>query len=123
MPSPFPGMDPYIESSDRWSSFHTLMIASLCEQLNLRLPERFVASVEENLWVHEPENRKRRESKEPDVRVSERPGRKGTMGGVAVAAVAAPLKIVLPKLASRWRRYVKTTEKEFRQVVTALELL
>jgi hypothetical protein len=114
-------MDPYIESSDRWDSFHTLMVAALCGQLNARLPERFVASVEEYVWVSEPEQRKRPRRKQPDVRISEQP--RGEAATATMAVAAAPTTILLPELQAVWRRYVKVTDKEFRRVVTAVELL
>ncbi len=33
MKSPFPGMDPYIESSGLWENFHFLLIAQIHQQL------------------------------------------------------------------------------------------
>ena len=46
MPSPFPGMDPYLESPKHWSDFHYRFIAHWCEVLNDRLPQRYAARVE-----------------------------------------------------------------------------
>lgn len=31
MPSPFPGMDPYLEDSARWPSFHTALVTTIME--------------------------------------------------------------------------------------------
>ena len=49
MPSPFPGMDPYIES---WifGSFHSNLITAIYDRLNPRLPKRFIASTELYVW-------------------------------------------------------------------------
>ena len=33
MPSPFPGMNPYLENSEFWPGFHHLLIAALLELL------------------------------------------------------------------------------------------
>ena len=45
MPTPFPGMDPYIESWI-WGSFHSNLITAIYDRLNPRLPKRFIASTE-----------------------------------------------------------------------------
>lgn len=45
MPSPFPGMDPFLESPALWRSFHQLFIAAATTALNAQLPPGFVAAV------------------------------------------------------------------------------
>lgn len=47
MPSPFPGVDPFIEASGRWLGFHHILIVRCSEQLNEKLPEQFAAFVDE----------------------------------------------------------------------------
>jgi hypothetical protein len=37
MPSPFPGMDPSIESSGLWGGFHSSMLTEMRAELNRRL--------------------------------------------------------------------------------------
>jgi hypothetical protein len=51
MPSPFPGMDPYIESQQRFDSFHTAFIAACAEVINDRLDPPYYASVGERILV------------------------------------------------------------------------
>lgn len=43
MPSPFPGMDPYLETGARWRDLHLSLIAALRTQLNQVLPRAFAA--------------------------------------------------------------------------------
>src|SRR5436190_9078271 len=43
MPSPLPGMDPYIEAPDIWSDFHGDMAAETRAELNRVLQPRYVA--------------------------------------------------------------------------------
>ena len=46
MPSPFPGMDPFIESRRIWSDFHLDLAAEIRAQLNARIqPGCFVTAV------------------------------------------------------------------------------
>jgi Protein of unknown function (DUF4058) len=46
MPSPFPGMDPYIEAQGLWESCHAALVTHSAEALNQRLPEGYVAKIE-----------------------------------------------------------------------------
>ena len=38
MPSPFPGMDPYLEAPDIWPDFHHAVAGQISSELNRRLP-------------------------------------------------------------------------------------
>lgn len=51
MPSPFPGMDPYLESPALWRGVHHGLISFIWMQLNARLPARYVANIDERLVV------------------------------------------------------------------------
>jgi hypothetical protein len=51
MPSPFPGMDPYMEDAALWPTVHQSVITYAYEVLNSRLPEGFVASIGERVYV------------------------------------------------------------------------
>lgn len=50
MPSPFPGMDPYIETRG-WEDFHLTMITGLREELVPQVRPRYVVRVEERVYV------------------------------------------------------------------------
>ncbi len=54
MPSPFPGMDPYLENSRLWRGTHNALIAFLTGQLNASLPQGFSASSEERVYAQPP---------------------------------------------------------------------
>jgi len=43
MPSPFPGMDPYLESPEIWVDFHNRLAESISAELNKVLGQRYVA--------------------------------------------------------------------------------
>ena len=46
MSSPFPGMDPYLESPAIWPDFHDAFAAGIREELNRRLPQPYYARLE-----------------------------------------------------------------------------
>ncbi len=46
MPSPFPGMDPYLEAPDTWPDFHDALAAEIRGELNRVLPRHYYARLE-----------------------------------------------------------------------------
>lgn len=46
MPSPFPGMDPYLEAPDVWPDFHHTLATAMRAELNAALPPPYYARVE-----------------------------------------------------------------------------
>jgi Protein of unknown function (DUF4058) len=46
MPSPFPGMDPYLEAADIWPDFHEAFASEIRAELNLLLPQPYYARLE-----------------------------------------------------------------------------
>ena len=92
MPSPFPGMDPYLESPDWFPDLHGSLIIFMKETLQRSLPGPYYAQSSQRVWL---EYTKR--FAEPDVEVvrSARKPRKQSRGGVAVAEVRPPGPMVV----------------------------
>jgi hypothetical protein len=76
MPSPFPGMDPYLEDPTIWPSVHHLMISQIGTTLNRLLPPGYVAAFGERVFVAGPDR-----DIYPDVFIKE---------GVGAREIAAP---------------------------------
>ena len=53
MPSPFPGMDPYLEG-ELWQEFHETLAAAIRGQLLAKLPAKYVALLAKRYVVGEP---------------------------------------------------------------------
>lgn len=117
--SPFPGMDPYMET--RWADIHATLIVYARNQLNSQLPSDLSARIEEALSVEEEGGLFLRNIV-PDVRITEdRFGQSGdleTSGGEALA-IAEPFLIPIepPHL-----RHVEIIDSAGR-VITAIEFL
>jgi hypothetical protein len=54
MPSPFPGMDPYLENPAHWREVHHHLITGLKVSLKNRLPPPYYARIDERLYVVQP---------------------------------------------------------------------
>ncbi len=51
MPSPFPGMDPYLEQPAIWSDLHLTLIIAMRADLNAHLPAGYLATADRHVWI------------------------------------------------------------------------
>lgn len=121
MPSPFPGMDPYLEGP-LWMSFHGQFIAEIARQLAPRLRPKYVALMDERVIWDAPEDDVWIDAIEgkPDVAVLDVSSAGGSAAG---ATLAAPLTMatVMPKPVTH--RSVEIRDVANRQLVCAIEVL
>src|ERR1700752_3072150 len=91
MPSPFPGMDPYLEA--HWRDVHARLVIYACDALQGLLPGSLRARVEESVLLETPKGLGDHPLF-PDVRVVEYTSRRGLEALLAGgAAVAEPLLV------------------------------
>src|SRR5947209_17985247 len=119
MPSPFPGMDPYLEEPSLWPDFHGAMLYQMRAVLNAVLPERYVASVDRYVWLHEPDTDTRDRLGKPDVFLTDR---SGDASGAAGNTITAPAVVTLPVVRREGPRYLRIIARRNRRVVTVIEL-
>ncbi|MBX9628130.1 MAG: DUF4058 family protein [Gemmataceae bacterium] len=124
MPSPFPGMDPYLEHPFVWEDVHNTLIPALRVALQPEVrPLGYVVRIDHRVSVREDGGDEL--VGQPDVLVS-RPkkpaaGRRRPAGG---AAVATPVIAELPRRLETDRiPYLKVVDREDDRVVTVIELL
>lgn len=122
MPSPFPGMDPFLESPAYFPSLHSSMITYMREWLQSRLPDPYFADISERLWVETTERQI-----EPDVDVirQSRPAQNlGGTGAVAVALRSQPIVITVPHDEKREPFIeIRTRAGQGERLVTSIEIL
>ncbi|HEX4795002.1 MAG TPA: DUF4058 family protein [Humisphaera sp.] len=127
MRSPFPGLDPYIEASGKWADFHTDFLVGCREQLNQRLPDNYVASLNERIQLLSQDDRGEITSHIilPDVAVEQT--RNGPIDPLSTRQGVATLEPhVLPQ--TEWVEpptevYIEITYVPEARVVTDIELL
>ncbi len=123
MPSPFPGMNPYLERHTMWADFHDRLIVELSNALIRQVRPNYVVKIEEYVYLHELdcEDDGRERLGRPDLGViANRPP--AAPGGVALmegpAAVETPPEVELFRIS-----YLEVLDRESRSLVTAIELL
>src|SRR5579871_529379 len=120
MPSPFPGMDPYLEDPWLWPDFHLTFVVGIRAELNQRLPAGYVALADRYVWVQEPETEERKRLGKPDVFLT---GEGQAQTAASAAAIADPVEIILPSLTEKGSPYLKIVDRANRRLVTVIELL
>lgn len=121
MPSPFPGMDPYLEGS-LWTTFHFTFGAELLRQLAPRLRPRYLALPVERLVLEEASDLSvATASIYPDVSLL--PAQPRQPEGFTGVSVVAPLQLatVIPQAVPHVSIEIRDVAQ--RQLVTAIEIL
>ncbi len=85
MPSPFPGMDPFLEHPEVFPDFHDSFITYLREFIQPQLPSPYFASLSRRAWIEISER-----FVGPDVQVSRPRNTSGEAPAAPVAVVARP---------------------------------
>jgi Protein of unknown function (DUF4058) len=121
MPSPIPGMDPFLEDSAVFPDLHDSLITELRNAINAQLPPPYYASSASRVWV-EPSQRR----VEPDVNVlrPERPG-SGAVTSPSVATVVArpPVVVRIPREEFRQTYLDVYAKPGHERLVTTIEVL
>lgn len=82
MPSPFPGMDPFLEEPEMWPSVHSRLITYCADALNQDMPKGYFATIEERVFLVEPP-----QTRYPDVHVVKQRRKSKTKDDSATVAV------------------------------------
>ena len=93
MPSPFPGMDPYLEKPSSWPGVHLELISGIRAALTQQLRPRYYVNVDERIYLSGP-NDPGRSAWVPDLyltRQSKRRSRVSAAPSTAVLEVAEPI--------------------------------
>lgn len=91
MPSPFPGMDPYLEEPGLWSGFHQQFMTYIVAQLVPRLRPKYVPMMETRIEIGTVDIETPQEYY-PDVAVAAPPGHAGAGTAPASVTLAAPME-------------------------------
>ncbi len=117
MPSPFPGMDPFLEDPAGWQNFHNTFVAHLKEDLNNALPPGYVAVATERVVVEYPLAPSRGIGPDVSILGSGRRNRHS-----AVAEHDAPVQVALEPC-ELVEASLEIRDRKGQRLVTAIELM
>lgn len=121
MPSPFPGMDPYLENDGVWPDLHQRLIVNMADALADQVDPAYLVKIEEQLYVQEAPGSPHRAGPRADVGIIRSGEPIPTEPGLAM--LEAPAKIRLPEPDFERQTYLEIRDRASREVVTVLELL
>lgn len=121
MPSPFPGMNPYLEQPAVWTDFHTRFIAAAADVLADALAPGFYAKIGEHLYFHETTD-ERELVGHGDLSVH--PTEFDGVAGAATAVLTEPVTVEVPPDVDITRvPFLEIFDRVGHEAVTVLELL
>ncbi|MEM7795348.1 MAG: DUF4058 family protein [Cyanobacteria bacterium P01_C01_bin.118] len=115
--SPFPGMNPYLESPVLWSEVHSWLIVELARMLNPWITPKYRAAVEKRVY------------EEtiligiPDVSVVRQQPEEATLPQSSTVTLSQPVLVELPEWEATVERYLEIRNVATGEVVTVVEVL
>ena len=120
MPSPFPGMDPFIESQV-WEDFHYRLMVVMSDPLTERLRPRYLVKVEERVYVEHWLDGQT-EVIRPELTILERRGG-APFGTGQMTAVMEPVLVTVPIPEAKRELFLTVRLRDSLEVVTVIEVL
>ena len=121
MPSPFPGMNPWLEQDALWHDFHQRMLTAMSDAIAQEVAPRYYVALEEHVYIHEPPEPVARFLGRPDLAIVRT---SGTSPAASAAVMEAPVYTALPEPLDVVREsYIEIRDTENQYLVTVLELL
>src|SRR4051812_7651933 len=69
MPSPFPGMNPYLEQDSVWPDVHHWLIIAFAKQLVPRVRPGYIVTIGQDVYLHVDSDTERLHPRKPDVSI------------------------------------------------------
>jgi len=122
MPSPFPGMNPYLEQDSAWQDFHQRFVFSVAEAVGAQVRPDYMVKLEESLFIHELSAEERFLLGRADNAIV----RSGLHSETRAAGItiAAPYHATLPVAVDIEKHgYVEIRDRDSRELITVVEML
>ncbi|MFZ1752223.1 MAG: DUF4058 family protein [Caldilineaceae bacterium] len=123
MPSPFPGMDPYLEHPSLWPDVHNRLITAIADEISPQVAPNYYVGLERRAYLFKPDDivfvgR-------PDVSIVDPPRQPAqpVMAGFAVAEPSAIYEVDLPMAEEVSESFLEIREVKTGRLITLMELL
>jgi len=124
MPSPFPGMNPYLEQAGVWKDFHDTFIPALRETLlSLVTSAGYYVRIDEALYIRDTRTDEEIRSGRSDLSVWPRDEVAAPAEGNVLATLAPMKRELLPVLDTERIPFLEVVNRQSKRVVTVIELL
>lgn len=121
MPTPFPGMDPYLEQRGLWEQVHTRLIVAIADALVPLVRPKYRVDIELRVYQEVGFTKSKDDlAGLPDVVIAEKPLREAA---AVYNADPRMLVVELPEVYEVRERYLEIRQTESNDVVTVIEVL
>lgn len=121
MPSPFPGMNPYLEQEDVWHDFHERFLPAAAAAIGAQVQPDYIVKIDEHVYVHELPAEPRRLLGRADLAVT--PTRPPSAQEPEVGLLDPPQRVRVPLLDVESETFVEIRDRRSRELVCVLEVL
>jgi Protein of unknown function (DUF4058) len=123
MPSPFPGMDPYLERHNVWPDVHSALIVATRDTLAPQVAPAYYVAIEERTYIVALDSTEF--VGRPDVAVitAQTEARPVSEAATATAVASVAQTVVLPQFEEVRERYLEIRDTQTHAVVTAVQIL
>jgi Protein of unknown function (DUF4058) len=120
MPSPFPGMDPYLETPSFWPEVHNRMIVAIADDLSPKLRPRYRVAIDQRIYLSSGDER---QAIVPDMTVTQQSPAVSPAVATLTPPTTKPIAISLELPEEIRESYLEVREAATGRVVTIVELL
>jgi Protein of unknown function (DUF4058) len=121
MPSPFPGVDPYLENPEFWPEVHHRLITAIAIALGPALRPKYRVAIEKRIYLSDAEDSDFLAI--PDVTVFSKPSTAGQSPATATLLHSEPITVTVPILEEAREGYLELREVGTNRVITVIEIL
>lgn len=123
MPTPFPGMDPYLEGVGMWEEVHTRLIVAIADALGPQVRPKYRVGVEQRTYLAVLTPDESVLVGKPDVLVARQPRQSAPVSVVTTTVGLAPRVVHVPMPEKVVERYLAVRDVLTGEVITVMELL
>lgn len=121
MPSPFPGMNPYLERESSWHDFHGRFLVTASDLLNRQILPNYFAKFEEHVFVEDADDDSRRVLGVADLAVTQSAAH--TVRGGGLQATTSPVEVRQNRFEVERLHFLEIRDRDGQSLVSVLELL
>jgi Protein of unknown function (DUF4058) len=121
MPSPFPGVDPYLENAEFWSEVHHRLITAIAIALGPALRPKYRVAIEKRIYLSDVEDSDFMAI--PDVTVFSKPSTADRSIATVTLPHSEPITVTVPILEEAREGYLELREVGTNRVITVIEIL
>lgn len=121
MPSPFPGVDPYLENPEFWPEVHHRLITAIADALGPTLRPKCRVAIKKRIYLSDAEDSDFLAI--PDVTVFSKPSTVDRSPATATLLHSEPIAVTVPILEEAREGYLELREVGTNRVITVIEIL